>query len=288
MCVVVTGASGQLGRRTAERVLELRGAAGVILVTRQPESIADLAAQGADVRYGDFDQPESLRQAFAGGERMLLISATDLERRAGQHQAAIDAAAAARVRHVVYTSCLRPEPPNPAVVAPSHHATETALVDSGLAWTFLRNSLYAEYQAAEAAAAIASGRLVHNRGDGGAAYVSRDDCAAAAAAVLVGPGHEGRVYDVTGPRPFTAAELAALYAELGGRAVEVVPLGDDRFVASLVDSDAADDHLRYGAELVASFGRSIREGYMASCTETVATLTGRPARTLREVLEQAA
>jgi len=285
MRVIVTGASGQLGRRTAEHVLELRGPDGVILVTRQPESIADLAAHGADVRFGDFDQPESLGEAFAGGERMLLISATDLERRVGQHQAAIDAAAAAGVRHVVYTSCLRPEPPNPAVVAASHYATETALVDSGLAWTFLRNSLYAEYQAAEAAAATASGRLVHNRGDGRVAYVSRDDCAAAAAAVLVGPGHQACAYDVTGPEPFRAAELAALYGDIGGRAVEVVPLDDDSFVASLVGNGAADDHLRYGAELVASFGRSIREGHMASCTEIVATLTGRPARTLREVLE---
>jgi len=274
--VVVTGASGQLGRRTAEHVLELRGPDGVILVTRQPEAIADLAAQGADVRFGDFDRPESLREAFSGGERMMLVSATDLERRVGQHRAAIDAAAAAGVRHVVYTSCLRPDLANPAVVAASHSATETALVDSGLAWTFLRNSLYAEYQVAEAAAAIASGRLVHNRGDGRVAYVSRDDCAAAAAVVLVGSEHEGRAYDVTGPEPFTPAELAALYEELGGRAVQAVPLDDDAFVATLVGSGAAGDHLRYGAELVASFGRSIRGGYMASCTETVTTLTGRP------------
>ena len=90
---------------------------------------------------------------------------------------------------------------------------------------------------------------------------------------------------MTGPEPFRAAELAALYEDIGGRAVEVVPLDDDSFVASLVGSGTVDDHLRYGAELVASFGRSIREGHMASCTEIVATLTGRPARTLREVLE---
>jgi NAD(P)H dehydrogenase (quinone) len=281
--VVVTGASGQLGRRTAERVLELRGADGVVLVSRRPEALVDLAARGADVRFGDFDRPESLREAFAGGERMLLVSATDLERRADQQRAAIEAAAAAGVRHVVYTSCLRPEPANPAAVAPSHHATETALRESGLAWTFLRNSLYAEYQAAEASAAAASGRFVHNRGDGRVAYVSRDDCAAAAAAVLVGEGHEGVAYDVTGPEPLGAAELAALYGELGGRAVEAVALDDEGFVASLAGA-GADGHLRYGAELVASFGRSIREGYMASCTEIVAALTGRPPLSLREVL----
>jgi NAD(P)H dehydrogenase (quinone) len=284
MGVIVAGASGRLGRRTGEVVLDLRSAEDVILVTRRPESIADLATGGADVRFGDFDQPESLPAAFAGGERLLLISASDLDRRVEQHRAAIAAAGAAGVRHVVYTSCLRPEPSNPAVIAASHHATERALVESGLAWTFLRNSLYAEYQAAEAAAAIESGRLVHNRGDGRVAYVSRDDCAAIAAAVLLGPGHEGRIYDVTGPQPFAAVELAELYAELGGRSVEVVPLDDESFVASVVGSGGEDDHLRYGAELVASFGRAVREGYMASCTDTVATLTGRPPRTLRDVL----
>src|SRR5262249_60498219 len=131
------------------------------------------------------------------------------DRRAAQRGAATGAAAAAGSRHVLSTSGLRPEPPNPAVVAPSHHATETALRKSGLAWTFLRNSLYAEYQAPEAAAARESGRLVHNRGEGQVAYVSREDCAAAAAAVLVGGGHEGRAYDVAGPAPVAAAGVAA-------------------------------------------------------------------------------
>jgi NAD(P)H dehydrogenase (quinone) len=255
-------------------------------VTRTPGALADLAELGVDVRYGDFDEPGSLSTAFAAGERILLISATDLERRIEQHRAAIRAAAAAGVGHVVYTSALAPEPPNPAVVAPSHHATEQALAESGLSWTYLRNSLYAEYQAPEAEAALASGTLTHNRGDGRVAYVSREDCAAVAAAVLASDGHEGAVYDVTGPEAFTADRLAGLYGELGGRPVEAVAVGDDEFVAGLVGAAGSDDdHLRYGAELVASFGRAIREGYLASCTDTVARLSGRPARTLRDVLE---
>lgn len=286
MRVIVAGASGRLGRRTAERILELRGPEGLVLTTRRPESLADLAAQGADVRFADFDRPESLREAFTGGDRLLMISATDLERRVEQHRAAIAAAAAAGVGRVVYTSCLRPEPPNPAVVAPSHHATETTLRESGLAWTILRNGLYAEYQAPEAAAAVESGKLVHNRGDGQVAYVSREDCAGVAAAVLIGSGHEGHTYDVTGRELFGAADLAALYGQIGGRAVDVVSLDDAGFVAGIVGSaGGGDDHLRYGAELVASFGRATREGYFASCDDAVEKLTGRPARTLREVLE---
>jgi NAD(P)H dehydrogenase (quinone) len=286
--VVITGASGQLGRRAAELVLEARRGERVILVTRNPRSLADLAARGADVRYGDFADPATLRSAFAGGERMLLVSATDLEHRAQQHRVAIGAAREAGIGHLIYTSGLAPEPPNPAVVAPSHHATERTLAASGMGWTLLRNSLYAEYQATEAARAIESGSLVHNRGDGRVAYVSREDCACVAAAVLMADGHAGAVYDVTGPETFSAISLAALYGELGGRPVTDASLDDDAFIASLVGDGTNDDHLKYGARLVASFGQSIRGGWMASCTDAVAKLTGRPARTLRSVLEGAA
>src|SRR5262249_14812650 len=150
---------------------------------------------------------------------VLLISAADLETRTEQHRAAIAAAAAVGVCHVVYTSGLNPGPPNPAVISPSHYATEQALATSGLASTVLRDSLYSEYQVAEAARAISAGTLTHNRGDGQVAYVSREDCAAVAAAVLTGSGHASRVYDVTGPELFTARELAALYGQLGEREV---------------------------------------------------------------------
>jgi NAD(P)H dehydrogenase (quinone) len=129
---------------------------------------------------------------------------------------------------------------------------------------------------------------VHNRGDGRVAYVSREDCACVAAAVLMAGGHAGAVYDMTGPETFSAIDLAALYGELGGRRVTDAFLDDDAFIASLVGDGTNDDHLKYGARLVASFGQSIRGGWMASCTDAVVKLTGRPARTLRSVLEGAA
>jgi NAD(P)H dehydrogenase (quinone) len=283
--LLVTGASGKLGRRVAELLVDQRRPNDLILVSRSPGALADLAGRGADVRYGDFAEPESLREAFAGAERMLLVSASDLSIRSEQHRAAIRAAAEAGVRHVVYTSALSPEPPNPAAIAPSHHATELTLASSGLSWTVLRNSLYAEYQAPEAARALSTGLLTHNRGDGRIAYVSREDCAAAAAAVMTGPGHEGRVYDVTGPDLFTADDLAALYGELGGRSVNTESLDDDTFIERLQRSEADDDHARYGARLVCSMGRSIREGYMAARTDVVAQLASRPPRTLRGLLK---
>lgn len=284
MKIAITGGSGQLARRVAELVLEKAVPDDVILTTRSPAALAPLAERGVSVRFADFAEPHTLRAAFAGAERLLLVSATDLGKRTAQHRSALEAAKAAGVRHVIYTSGLRPEPPNPAVVASSHHATEQALMHSGLEWTVLRNSLYADYQLPEAEKALATGVLVHNRGSGAVAYVAREDCAAAAAAVVLQNGHERAVYDITGSEAFTADDLVALYSRLGGRPVRARALDDADFVATLVGEATGDDHLRYGAELVASFGRSIREGYMASCTEAVAQLTGRAPLTLSQVL----
>ncbi len=284
MKIAITGGSGQLARRVAELVLARAVPDDVILTTRTPAALVSLAERGITVRQADFAAPDTLRAAFAGAERLLLVSATDLERRTAQHRAALEAAEAAGVRHVIYTSGLKPAPPNPAVVAPSHFATEQALMQSGLEWTVLRNSLYAEYQLPEAEAALKTGVLVHNRGSGAVAYVAREDCAAAAAAVLLQSGHGHTVYDITGGEAYTADELAALYSRLGGKPVRARALEDAELVATLVGDATGDNHLRYGAELVASFGRSIREGYMDSCTDAVAKLTGRAPRTLEEVL----
>lgn len=284
MKVAITGGSGQLARRAAEFVLAQFAPRDLVLATRTPAALRSLAADGVEVRRADFAEPHTLPSAFAGCERVLLVSATDLGARVRQHEAAIDAAKAAGVRRIVYTSGLQPAPPNPAVVAPSHYATEQALLQSGLAWTVLRNSLYADYQLPEGERALQTGVLVHNRGRGAVAYVAREDCAAAAAAALLQDGHENATYEITGNETWAADDLAALYSELGGRPVRAHALDDAAFVATLIGDAAADDHLRYGAELVASFGRSISEGYMSACTDHVEKLTGRPPRSLRQVL----
>ena len=282
MSIVITGASGHLGRRTAELVLERMPASEVVLTTRRPEELSDLAARGAEVRAADFDRRETLAEAFAGGERLLLIS-TDVvgPRRVGQHLAAIDAARRAGVRHVAYTSGLNPVEQNPAAVAADHRATENALRESGLAWTALRNGLYAEYQVPGGAAAIAMGQLVHNNGDGETAYVSREDCAAVAAAVLTTGGHEGKTYDVTGPELLRQDDVAALLGEVSGRAVEAVAVDDESFVRGLVESGLPEP----AARAFASFGTAIREGYLAGISGSVRGLTGRPPASLRDVFQ---
>jgi NAD(P)H dehydrogenase (quinone) len=277
MSVAVTGASGHLGRRVTELLLDRLDPSEVVAITRRPEALSDLAA---DVRRGDFDDPATLVAAFSGVERVLLISADVVGRRVAQHRSAIDAAAVAGVSHVAYTSIANPAEGNPAGVVPDHRATEQALRDSGLAWTFLRNNIYAEYQIPTAADAVAARRLVTNAGDGRTAYVSREDCAAAAAAVLATDGHEGRAYDITGPDAVSADDLAAIAAELAGVEVEVVRLEDEAYVAGMVEAGLPES----AARLFASFGTAAREGWLDDASPAVEDLTGRPPRPLRDVL----
>jgi NAD(P)H dehydrogenase (quinone) len=284
MKLVITGAAGQLGRATAALVLERVDPAELILVTRNPAALADLGDQGAVVRHGDFDEPGSLAAAFAGGERMLLISTDAVGRRVAQHQYAIAAAREAGVTHIAYTSITNPVAQNPAGVVPDHAGTEQALAESGLEWTYLRNALYSEYRVLEAQGAAESGQLFHNQGDGVTAYVSREDCAAAAAAVLVGgPEHAGRAYDITGPELLGADDLAALYSSFGDSAVAAIDVGDGALIEGMVKVGLPAEV----AELIASFGAAIRGGYLSRLSGDVALLTGRDPVSLRSVLDAA-
>lgn len=287
--LVVTGASGQLGRRVVDLLLDHHGvtASAVRALTRRPEALADLSRRGVDVRRASFDEPDTLTTGFAGASRVLVVSGDDLTpgTRERQHAAAVAAAVAADVGHVVYTSVQGAEPGNPAAVAPTHRATEEALRSSGLPWTSLRNGLYAEQLAATAQQAVAMGSWVHNAADGATAYVAREDCAAVAAAVLAGEvragaGDAGQVLDVTGGEAWTQAEAAAVVAGIVGADLPVVALDDEAFIAGLQHAGVPPAV----AAMIATFGRSQRAGWWAPVSPTVARLTGRPATSVRDVL----
>jgi NAD(P)H dehydrogenase (quinone) len=281
MTVIVTGASGKLGRLVAESLMARLAPAELVLVTRHPAALSELAARGADVRRGDFDDPASLPEAFAGGRRMLLISTDAIGRRVAQHRAAIDAAAAAGVGHVVYTSHVNPVAGNPiGPVAAEHGETEEMLHDRRLAWTVLRLGSFAELQVQPASLAVAAGQLVTNAGEGRIVPVSRRDCADAAATVLTTDGHEARTYEITGPQALSQRDLAGVLAEVSGRSVKVVEIGDRMLVWGLVRYGTA----RPVARAVAAFGRALREGYFDVVDPAFESLTGRPPLSLREVL----
>jgi NAD(P)H dehydrogenase (quinone) len=281
--IIVTGASGQLGRLIAQDLLERVSPAELVLVTRYPGALGDLAARGATVRQGDFDEPASLAEAFAGAEKILMIS-TGLDvvgRRVAQHRAAIEAAVAAGARHVIYTSISNPVEGNPqGAVADENRETEELLRATAPAWTILRNGIYSEIQVPPGSLAVAYGKLYTNVGEGRMVPVSRRDCAAAAAAVITGEGHEGQTYDVTGPHPLTQTQLAALLAEVGGRAVSVHNV-NDRILSWGLTKTGMPKPL---ARQVVDFGKAIREGYYDVAESAVEHLTGRPPSSLRDVL----
>lgn len=281
MSIVITGASGQLARSVVDNALETIEAPNLILVTRSPGDLASYEDKGAKVRFGDFEQPDSLSDAFAGGKRMLLISTDAVGDRIDQHATAIDAAGEAGVELVAYTSIVNPVPENPAFVVPDHAATEQKLRDSGLGWVFLRNSLYAEFQTASMTAAAESGVLVTNSGSGQVAYVSRDDCAAAAAAVLVSGGHAGATYDITGPESLDASARADIFSSITGKDIEVVEVDDDSYAQGVADATGMPFDAARG---MASFGMATRDGYLAVVSSDFEKLTGRKPRDLRSVL----
>jgi NAD(P)H dehydrogenase (quinone) len=252
-----------------------------VLLTRDPSRLSEHAARGVQVRAADFMDPSSLPGAFEGAEKVLIISASDIGVRVAGHKAAIDAAAAAGARSIAYTSGLNPSHSNPIIVAADHRETEEHLRLCGTGWTLLRNSIYAEMLAGAAGAALATGRHVTNEGDGRISYVSRADCAAAAAAVLTSDGHDGKTYDITGREGLTASEVAALFAELGGRPVELVPVSDEEHAAALVEHAGLPEPVARG---YATFGEGARRGYCAAVSDTVLELTGRPPRSVREML----
>lgn len=281
MGIVITGAAGHLGRQVAELVLEEADPADVILVTRRPEAIADLAERGAQVRHGDFDDPASLPAALAGGTRMLLISTDAIGSRIAQHTAAIHAARRAGVRHVVYTSVTNPAQDGPlGIVSTEHEGTERALRESGLTWTMLRNSVYSDFLVAPAQAALARGAHVTNAGDGRVGYVAREDCGRAAAAVLLTDGHEGVAYDITGPDAVDPRALAAAFSEAGGAPVAVSPVDDAAYVQILVDAGTPAEM----AGVLADFGRAAREGVLDVASTAVRDLTGRDPLSVAAVL----
>ena len=282
MTIGISGAAGQLGRATTDLLLERVEPGELVLVTRDPGQLDAYAARGANVRQGDFDDPEGLREAYRGVDRLLLISGADVGRRVAQHTAAIAAAKDAGVGRIAYTGIVNPTEANSAAAAPEHRGTEEALLASGLEWTMLRNGIYGDLTAQGLTQSIAAGRHVYNSGDGKTSYVARADCAAAAAVVLSEDGHANRAYDITGPEALSGADLAALASELSGTPVEAVAVDDETFVGILVEYAGLPEPV---AQFIASFGRASREGQLSTVSNAVEELTGSPPRHFRDVLE---
>jgi NAD(P)H dehydrogenase (quinone) len=280
--LLVTGAGGQLGRRVVELLLEA-GVANLAAASRDPSKLAGLAARGVDVRRADFDDPASLEAAFAGIDRLLLISTDSLGqpgRRIAQHRAAIAAAQAAGVQHVVYTSAPGARPEVGGGIIDDHFWTEQALAASAMTWTVNRHNLYAELVLLNAGQTLASGALYSATAGQGRAYVTREDCARADAAALQ-RGEGRQILDISGPAAVTQDEVAALLSDLSGKPV----VHRDVPNAGLREGLAAAGLPPFFVDALANFDHEASQGQHAVVTDAVEALTGRAPTSLRTFLE---
>lgn len=283
MTIVVTGATGHLGRLTVDSLLE-RGvpAAEIRAVGRSAERLAPLAALGVQTAVIDFETPETLDPAFAGADALLLVSGSEVGQRIPQHRNAIDAAARAGVGRIVYTSAPRATDTD-LILAPEHAETERLLAASGLPVTVLRNNWYTENYAGQVDIAAATGELVGSAGAGRVASASRKDYAEAAAVVLTTDGHEGAVYELGGDIAWTFDDLAATVGELAGRAVSYRSVTPEEHTAALREAGLDEGT----AGFVVALDGNIRDGALAEVTGTLSELIGRPTTPLAAGLEQA-
>jgi NAD(P)H dehydrogenase (quinone) len=283
MRVTVTGASGRLGRLVARALLDRLSPADLILVSRSPASLGEFARGGATVRFGDFSRPDGLSAAFDGADRALVISTIGTSDPASEHRAAFEAAARAGVQRIVYTSVTNAVESNPFPPAHAHARSEEHLKACGVAWTILRNSLYADLRGAIARRYLDDGEWTTNVGGGAHAFVARGDCAEAAAGAVLGDGHGGRVYDVTGPELITADMYLALLTELGGAPVVRRDVDDEAYERYRTAFDADPGNVDF-FELFTGTGRAIRTGHLSVLGDGVRQLAAREPTSLRELL----
>ncbi|MDX8444989.1 SDR family oxidoreductase [Mesorhizobium captivum] len=285
--LLVTGASGHLGRAVVNHLLNAQKIvpASIIATTRNPENLADLAALGITVRAADFDNQASLEKAFKGADRVLIISTGELDlksdRRLKQHQAAVAAAKAAGVSHLLYTSMPNPEPVSPVLFAGDHYGTEQAIKASGIPYTIFRNGWYQENLFMSLPHAISSGKWYTSAADGRIAHGARDDMAAAIAASLASGSTESQIYTLTGPQAYTTDEIAALVTEVTGKPLEVIQLPDEALTEGVKAAGLPEDFAR----IIVSFDANTRSGRIGMVTDAVETLSGRKPRTLKQFLE---
>ncbi len=278
----VTGATGHLGRLVIEELLA-RGvpAADVVAVVRNPGKATDLAAHGVQVREGDYDRAETLPAALAGVDRLLLVSGSEVGRRVPQHTAVIEAAKAAGVQRVAYTSLLKADSTTLPIAA-EHVATEQVLRESGLPFTVLRNGWYTENYTGQMDQYLATGEIVGATGGGRVSAATRADYAAAAAAALLAEDADGVVHELGGPA-VTFDDLAAALTEVTGTPVVHRDVPVDQLVAGLQQAGLDEGT----AGFVAAIDVSIAGGALHTDSDDLARLLGRPATPLVDAVRAA-
>jgi NAD(P)H dehydrogenase (quinone) len=283
MSIIVTGATGHLGRLAVESLLK-RGvpAEHIVATGRKVDKIDDLAARGVQVRHIDFDRPETLGAAFAGASHLLLVSGSELGQRVPQHRNAVDAAKAAGVGLIVYTSAPRADT-TPMLLAAEHRITEELVRASGLPFVLLRNDWYLEVYTEQIPNYLAQGEIVGSAGEGRVSAAARADYAEAAAVVLTTEGHEGKVYELAGDESFTQAELAAEVSRQSGKPVTYRNVPIEETKARLLGFGLPEE----AATVIADIDRAVAAGELYVTTGDLGRLIGRPPTPLSQAVADA-
>ncbi len=279
--IVVSGATGNLGRLVIEELLRTTEAENIIAAVRMPSKAKPFADRGLKVREADYSRPETLAIAFQGASRLLLISGNDLGKREEQHMAVIDAAKAAGVQFVAYTSILHCDT-SPLELAKEHLTTERYLVSSGLSYSLLRNGWYFENQTAAIQPSIQNGAFIGASGAGRFAAASRSDYAAAAASILTGSGRTNSVLELGGDHPYTRAELAAEVSRQTGKAIGYHDLSQSEYQKALSTFLPTTF-----AEVIADAEAHAAHGALDDDSHTLSRLIGRPTTSLAEAVQSA-
>ena len=281
--IVVTGATGKLGRLVVEGLLKKTAATEIVAAARSPEKATELKAMGVEVREADYARPETLAKAFAGAEKVLLISSTAMgPERVRQHTAAIEAAKAAGVTLLAYTSVLRADT-STLPMAPDHKATEEALKASGVPYVLLRNGWYLENQTAALGAALEHGAVLGSAGEGRFSSAARADYAAAAVTVLTGEGYGNRTMELAGDEAYTLSELAAEVSKQAGKAVVYTDMPAAAYAGALESFGLP----KPVAEMLAKSDEDAKAGELESDSRELQELIGRGTMTLAEAVRAA-
>lgn len=278
----VTGATGNLGRLVVNDLLE-RGIAPerIRALVRSPEKAGDLAERGVEVRRADYTEPDSLRGALEGVDKLLLVSSSEVGQRVRHHRNVIDAAVEEEVGLLAYTSILKADTSR-MQLASEHRATEELIHQSGIPFVMLRNGWYVENYTENLASALEHGALLGSANGGRISAATRADFAAAAAEVLTDSGHESRVYELGG-KSFTLSELAETISRLSGRRVEYRDLPEEEYAEALIGAGLPEPFAR----VLADSDRGIARGELFTESDDLRRLIGRPATSPDEAVRDA-
>jgi NAD(P)H dehydrogenase (quinone) len=278
--IVVTAATGKLGSSVVEGLLAREPAAEIAVAVRSPEKAKSFAARGVEVRHADYDKPQTFERAFRPGDKVLLISSSEVGVRLKQHEAVVAAAKRAEVALIAYTSILHGEHSKMQLAA-DHVATEKAIRASGVPFVFLRNGWYLEnYTEHALVPALEKGTFFGSAGNGRIAAAARADYAAAAVAVLTSSHQEGRIYELAGDAAFTMSELAAEVSRQFGRPVLYKDLSVHEYTATLIRFGVPSAY----AELLSNADAGIARGELHDKSGALRRLIGRPTRMLSEAV----